>query len=194
MLQEQGVIVEVAPIDLLGFDNVELEVGSGKGKFISELALDNPLTLFIAFEVNMNVLYRILEKRNENKINNLILVLGDASNLNNYFSKGSINNIYLNFSDPWPKARHHKRRLTFPKFLRTYQNLLKVDGKVLFRTDHKEFYLDSISYFKEVFKDVSCNADFKESNYMSEYEIKKRKNGPIMQIIGGGCIENSELI
>lgn len=183
-LKQLGVITSITPLDFQDNQRVVLEVGSGKGKFISQMALDDPLTLFIAFEINMSVLYRIYEKKRDLKLDNLMLVLGDANHLDSYFSPRTIDEIYLNFSDPWPKARHHKRRLTYPTFLNIYKKILKKDGKFEFRTDHHSFFEDSCQYFASVFNKIEINHQLAESKYMTEYEIQKRVLGPIMQIKG----------
>jgi len=183
ILESYGVIVEPKQ---LKWDQkkVFLEIGSGKGQFISALAFDHPNDIFIAMEVNINVCYRIMEKKEALKLDNLVIILGDASYLNLYFEKNSIDGIYLNFSDPWPKAKHHKRRLTYPTFLKTYVELLKDDGFLQFRTDHPILFQDSLEYIEPYFKMIEINYNLDASAYMTEYEIKKRAIGPIYQLIG----------
>lgn len=184
LLEKHGVLTNVAPLELPIDKTIYLEIGSGKGQFITSLAKDHPDDLFIAMEVNLYVIYRILEKKMEMKLDNLIILLADAKYLETYFSKTRIDMIYLNFSDPWPKAKHHKRRLTFPSFLKMYQKVLKPEGKLQFRTDHKDLFIDSVEYIKPYFEILDETHDLEPSTYMTEYEVKKRPLGPIYQLIG----------
>jgi len=184
LLKNKGVITDIEKIDLSTYDKVHLEVGSGKGQFITSLAKDHPNEFFIAFELNMSVLYRIVEKRDALELDNLMIILGDANHLLSYFNQMSIDNLYLNFSDPWPKKKHHKRRLTYPTFLKQYDYILKPSGNIQFRTDVLEFFNDSIDYFETTFNIFDVNYDLKESLYMTEYEVKKRKITLINQLKG----------
>lgn len=184
LMIELGVITNVKKLDLLNYEKVNLEIGSGKGQFITSLAKDNPNELFIALERNINVCYRIIEKKLEDKIDNLIIVLGDSVDLNEYLPDHSIDNIYLNFSDPWPKARHHKRRLTYESFLLIYKRLLKVDGILQLRTDHLDLFNDSLEYFDKYLDEKEVNRDYQSNQYYTEYEEKKRKKGKIYQYKG----------
>jgi tRNA (guanine-N7-)-methyltransferase len=183
LLASEGVIVDIEKIKC-DKNRVSLEIGSGKGKFITSLAMDHPDELFIAMEVNINVCYRILEKRNELNLKNLIIILGDASHLAEYFDEQAIDIIYLNFSDPWPKKKHHKRRLTAPSFLNDYTKILKNEGLLQFRTDHIDLFNDSIETIHGYFEILSVDRNVSESRYMTEYEVKKRQEGPIFQLIG----------
>ena len=182
-MTSEGVLIEPSKIQIT-HDMVSLEIGSGNGKFITSLALDFPDQLFIAMEVNINVCYRILEKRNELNLKNLIIICGDATHILDYFDDNSIDNIYLNFSDPWPKKRHHKRRLTAPSFLKNYVSIMKNNGMIQFRTDHLDLFNDSIEHIKAFFNIVDIENNLSESHYMTEYEIRKRQEGPIYQLIG----------
>ncbi len=183
LLKEQDVVVDVEQIPI-DHRPTFLEIGSGKGLFITSIAKDHPENHYIAMEVNINVCYRILEKKNEINLTNLTIVLGDAEGLLNYFSPQSIDGLYLNFSDPWPKKKHHKRRLTFPRFLEKYQVILKNQAFIQFRTDHIDLFDNSIEYMHPYMLIESIEYDLPESSYMTEYEIKKRKLGPIYQLIG----------
>ncbi len=184
LLEKHGVITKVEPLDLPVDKTIYLEIGSGKGQFITSLAKDHPDDLFIAMEVNLYVIYRILEKKMEMKLDNLIILLADAKYLETYFSKSLIDHIYLNFSDPWPKTKHHKRRLTYPTFLKLYQKILKKGSLLQFRTDHKDLFIDSVEYIKDYFDIIEQTEDLEPSAYMTEYEVKKRPLGPIYQLIG----------
>ena len=161
-----------------------LEIGSGKGDFISKMAIDHPDIDFVAIEVNPSVCYRILVKKLDKHIENLTIILGDANHLSVYFDQDEVDHIFLNFSDPWPKKRHHKRRLTALSFLKMYRSILKEDGTIQFRTDHEDFFRESLLEIEQVFDIVDINENLSESPYMTEYEVKKRPYGPIYQVIG----------
>jgi tRNA (guanine-N7-)-methyltransferase len=184
LLNKHGVITKVEPLDLPKDKPIYLEIGSGKGQFITSMAKDHPDDLFIAMEVNQYVIYRVLEKKLEMKLDNLIILLADAKYLETYLTHNLIDGIYLNFSDPWPKLKHHKRRLTYPSFLKQYKKILKPNAKLQFRTDHKDLFLDSIGYMDTYFELTDVTHDLKPSEYMTEYEVKKRPLGPIYQLIG----------
>ncbi len=159
---------------------IVLEVGSGKGKFITELAKLYPNIHFVAFEKDINVCYRILEKQEALMLPNLTIVQDDANALLEYFNPKSVSKIYLNFSDPWPKKRHHKRRLTAETYLRMYETILIDGGELEFRSDFEPLYLDSLEYlmssrFEVFWANTQC--DCREA--VSEYEEKKRKESPI---------------
>lgn len=184
LLEEHGVITKVAPLKIPKDKKVYLEIGCGKGQFITSLAKANPDVLFIAMEVNLYVIYRVLEKKLEDNIDNLMIVLADAKYLETYFENEKIDGLYLNFSDPWPKAKHHKRRLTYPSFLRLYLKVLKKDAFLQFRTDHLDLFNDSIDYIEPYFQLFEINYELEPSEFMTEYEVKKRALGPIYQLKG----------
>jgi tRNA (guanine-N7-)-methyltransferase len=184
LLKSKEVIIEPQKISLDSTKITHLEVGSGKGQFITSLAKDNPEQMFIAFELNMSVLYRIVEKKEMLGLNNLIIILGDAKDLDQYFNKHQIDYIYLNFSDPWPKKKHHKRRLTYETFLKLYQVILKPEGILQFRTDVYPFFMDSIDYIDIFFDVFETTTDLLPSQYMTEYEEKKRAHTKINQLKG----------
>lgn len=184
LLKSKGVITDIEKLNIDKEKKVHLEVGSGKGQFISRLAKDHPNEFFIAFELNMSVLYRIVEKRDQLGLDNLAIILGNANDLLSYFDDQVIDYIYLNFSDPWPKKKHHKRRLTYTTFLNMYLNVLKDDGLLQFRTDVRPFFDDSIDYIDPLFDIYDINYQLEESRYMTEYEEKKRKITSINQLKG----------
>lgn len=184
LLKSKGVITDIEKLNIDKRKKVHLEVGSGKGQFITSLAKDHPNEFFIAFELNMSVLYRIVEKRDELGLSNLSIILGNANDLLSYFDEKVIDHIYLNFSDPWPKKKHHKRRLTYTSFLQMYLKVLKDDGLLQFRTDVRPFFDDSIDYIDPVFDIFDINYQLEESQYMTEYEEKKRKITTINQLKG----------
>lgn len=160
---------------------IRIEIGMGKGKFITELALNNPDINYIGIEKYSSVLIRAIEKRKELEIDNLIFIRMDAVEICDAFDKGETDRIYLNFSDPWPKDRHSKRRLTSRQFFERYDYILKSDGIVEFKTDNRDLFDFSLEEIKETnFKviDYSYNLhEDKESeiyigNVMTEYEEK----------------------
>lgn len=182
LMKDLGVLTEPKLINTNNKE-VHLEIGSGKGQFITSLAKDNPNKLFIAVEKNINVCYRIVEKRNQLELDNLIIILDDSNNLLNYLNPQTVNKIYLNFSDPWPKAKHHKRRLTYEPFLQLYKKLLVKEGIISLRTDHYNFFIDSIDYLEKYFYIYDIDLDYQSNEYQTEYEQKKRKIGKIYQCI-----------
>lgn len=123
--------------ELFGNDNpIYLELGCGKGKFISRMAQDNPDRNYIAIEGQSNVALRALEKAQEGRLANLRIFIDYVHDLQDYFTEGELDGIYLNFSDPWPKARHAKRRLTHRNRLENYRKVLSDKGTVEFKTDN----------------------------------------------------------
>lgn len=171
---------------------IHVEFGTGKGKFISTLALQNPNINYIGIERYDSVLVRALEKVDslENPPSNLYFLCADAKNAEEYFADGEISEIYLNFSDPWPKARHAKRRLTSPFFMSIYNKLLSSSGSVCFKTDNRDLFDYSVDSIKEcgwtlenVCYDLH-NSEFAENNVMTEYEEKfSAKGNPIFRLV-----------
>lgn len=177
-------LVQIEPKAITSDLPLVLEIGSGKGKFITELANMDPSKFYIAMEKDLNVCYRILEKQEQLKLPNLQILPIDAKELLQYFKPKSITKIYLNFSDPWPKKRHHKRRLTAVSFLKLYETLLKDGGELEFRTDHSDLFNDSITYLNESkFKLITEERNCAPRAAISEYELKKREFGPIYGFI-----------
>ncbi|MEY8370880.1 tRNA (guanosine(46)-N7)-methyltransferase TrmB [Aerococcaceae bacterium 50-4] len=162
---------------------VHLEVGTGKGQFIIEMARRNPDTNFIGLELQDSVLVMALEKALEGELlPNLRFILGNALELSSYFEEGEVAKLFLNFSDPWPKARHAKRRLTFKTFLDQYKHVLQTDGLLQFKTDNQglfEYSLTSMSQYGMDFLEISLNlheSDI-EGNVQTEYEEKFSARG-----------------
>lgn len=108
---------------------IYIEIGSGMGQFITTLASKHPEINFVSMEREKSVMYKVLDKTKELNLTNLKMICNDAIELNEYFKDGEISRIYLNFSDPWPKKRHAKRRLTYHTFLALYKQILKDDGE-----------------------------------------------------------------
>lgn len=172
---------------------VFIEVGMGKGQFITTLAIQNPDINYIGIEKYSSVLVRALEKVDTMEIvpENLRFIRMDAENICSMFGQREVDRIYLNFSDPWPKDRHAKRRLTSQEFLKRYDKILKPDGHIEFKTDNKDlfqFSLDQVTpagWKLDAFTwDLHHDAALNEGNVMTEYEQKFSSMGnPICKMI-----------
>ncbi|HLO12017.1 MAG TPA: tRNA (guanosine(46)-N7)-methyltransferase TrmB [Pseudoneobacillus sp.] len=161
---------------------LHIEIGTGKGRFISGMAKANPDINYIGIELAESVIVSALEKLIEADLPNLKLMNVNAADLENYFAKGDVDRVYLNFSDPWPKIRHEKRRLTYDSFLRVYENILVNEGEIHFKTDNQglfEYSLTSFSKYGLLLTYVSL--DLHQSDYvgniMTEYEEKFSNKG-----------------
>ena len=131
------------------FDNnnpIHLEIGMGKGQFILNMALNNPSINFIGVEKYSSVASVAIKKINEYKPRNLKILIGDIANIQDKLTK-KIDTIYLNFSDPWPKERHAKRRLTSPEYLAIYDNLFKGKPHIIQKTDNDNLFAYSLEQF-----------------------------------------------
>lgn len=181
-MQELGVIVEPKILDLSGI--VHLEIGSGKGQFITSMAKDFPNITYVAMEKNINVAIRIIEKVKSLNLENVIVILDDASQVLSYLNTNSVDYLYLNFSDPWPKTKHHKRRLTHPNFLNIYLKFLKTAAIIEFRTDHFNLYEDSVEYFQKYFEIIENNKNYQTGKYYTEYELKRIEKGNLYRLKG----------
>lgn len=161
-------------------ENLHIEIGCGKGDFIINMALKYPNINFVGIEKYTSVLYKALLKIENKSIPNLKFMCIDANEIENYLSN-KVDLIYLNFSDPWPKNRHYKRRLTSHDFLEKYEKLFKNDIVIYQKTDNRllfEFSLESFSTKGYTLKNISCdlhNSDF--DNIKTEYEEKFSKKG-----------------
>ncbi len=169
---------------------IHVEIGMGKGKFIMQLAALNPNINYIGIEKYSSVLLRALEKRNESELSNLYFIRYDAEYINNIFGKEELSRIYLNFSDPWPKDRHARRRLTSKEFLARYNECLKKDGEVMFKTDNRalfDFSLEEVKLAGWQLKDVTFDlhhSEYVEGNVMTEYEERFTAMGnPIHRLV-----------
>ena len=173
-----------------------IEVGMGKGRFIMEMARKHPDICLIGIEMYDSVLLRALQKKQELEeagvlLPNLKFIRVDARLLSEIFGKNEVDRIYLNFSDPWPKARHDKRRLTSRVFLQRYDQILKPDGKVEFKTDNRTLFDFSLEEATEAgwtieqhTFDLHHDPEMCEDNVMTEYEEKFSSLGnPICKMI-----------
>lgn len=175
-------------IDFINHDNLRLEIGVGRGDFIVQMALANPNVYFLGVEMSSMALAIAGKKIIENEIKNVLLINIDMHYLFEKIGENKFDVIYLNFSDPWPKKRQHKRRLTYPTCLNEYYKELKKDGKVIFKTDNDLLFEDSIPYFeKSPLEIISITRNYDvldNDDKMTEYEKKFRGlNTPIKRLI-----------
>lgn len=176
--------------ELFGNNNpLHIEVGTGKGQFVTGMALANPEINYIGIELFDSVMAKACEKALEaGSPKNLRLLRVNGADLEKYFSKNDVDRLYLNFSDPWPKSRHAKRRLTHEGFLSLYEAVLVDNGEIHFKTDNRglfEYSLISMTDYGMKLKLVSLDlhADEPEDNIMTEYEEKfSAKGQPIYRV------------
>ncbi|MEA3423777.1 MAG: tRNA (guanosine(46)-N7)-methyltransferase TrmB [Bacillota bacterium] len=174
-------------IDLEGvFDNdnpIKAEFGTGKGRFIIEMAKRNPDINFIGVELRDQVLLKAVKKAKEGKIKNVKFLVANIENITDIFKENSLDGIYLNFSDPWPKKRHFKRRLTYREFLNKYNVILKENSWIIFKTDNIslfQFTLNELAELRLIMKEISLDVHEDDrflDNIMTEYEEKFSKKG-----------------
>ena len=178
--------------EVFGNDHpLRLEVGMGKGQFIMELARQNPGINYIGIEMYSSVLIRALQKMAEEELPNLKFLRIDARTLPECFAKDEVDRIYLNFSDPWPKDRHAKRRLTSKEFFARYDQILIPDGQVEFKTDNRDLFDFSLEQIPLAgWKLSACTFDLhhddvmNQGNIMTEYEERFSSMGnPIHKLI-----------
>lgn len=171
-----------------GNDNpIYVEVGSGRGKFMTTLAKENPNINYIAVEVKEEIFIKAAEKIEENKTDNILLLWGNVEFFDIYFDDKELDRIYVNFCDPWPKKRCAKRRLTHTNFLELYRRKLN-NGEVHFKTDNRDLFEFSLNEFAGndwVMKNISldlANSKF-EGNVTTEYENRFMRQGlPIYRL------------
>jgi tRNA (guanine-N7-)-methyltransferase len=184
-LQANEQMIIQQPSDYLGkwytvFGNhhpIEIEIGTGKGKFIIELAKKHPEKNFIGIEKYDSVLIRALEKASIVQTPNLRLIWMDAETITSTFELGEVSKIYLNFSDPWPKSKQKKRRLTHPLFLSKYEKVLLPGDSIQFKTDNFPFFMDSmmsmVEYGMKVdFISLDLHSETSIDNVETEFETK----------------------
>ncbi|MBC5689624.1 tRNA (guanosine(46)-N7)-methyltransferase TrmB [Mediterraneibacter sp. NSJ-55] len=180
---------------IFGNENpIYIEIGMGKGQFILEMARKYPAVNFIGIERYSSVLLRAIEKfdtEDFQELENVRFVCMDARSVEDVFAPKEVGQIYLNFSDPWPKARHAKRRLTSQEFLERYEKILADGGAVEFKTDNTELFNFSLEQVKEAgwtlkhyTYDLHHNEELNRGNVMTEYEEKfSSKGNPINKMI-----------
>jgi tRNA (guanine-N7-)-methyltransferase len=178
--------------EVFGNDNpIYIEIGMGKGKFISTLAAMNPDINYVGIEKYSSVLLRAVEKQDELQLSNLRFIRMDAENICEVFDKAEVDRIYLNFSDPWPKDRHAKRRLTSRQFFARYNTILVSSGRVEFKTDNRDLFDFSVEEVKEAgwnldvcTYDLHADEVLNEGNVMTEYEERFSQAGnPICKLV-----------
>ena len=169
---------------------LHIEIGMGKGRFIMDMAAAHPDINYLGIERYSSVLLRGLEKRSQLDLNNIYFMCVDAKTMPELFAPGEVSRIYLNFSDPWPKDRHAKRRLTSPDFMAVYDKILARDGVVEFKTDNRELFEYSLESIPSAgWKILSHtfdlhNSPMAEGNIMTEYETKFAAEGkPICKLV-----------
>ena len=172
---------------------IHIEVGMGKGQFITTLAIQNPEINYIGIEKYSSVLIRALEKMEalEPCPSNIRFIRMDAENICSMFAEGEVSRIYLNFSDPWPKDRHAKRRLTSLQFLKRYNKILAPGGQIEFKTDNRDLFQFSLEQVEPAgWKLISSTWDLhhdetmNSGNVMTEYEQKFSAQGnPICKMV-----------
>ena len=170
---------------------LHIEIGMGKGKFITELAQNNPDVNYIGMDRYASVLIKAVHKLEEHPLDNIRFMRTDALRLCEYFGSEEISKIYLNFSDPWPKDRHAKRRLPSRQFLERYDKILKADGVVEFKTDNKDLFdfaleeVEPAGWNLDAFTlDLHNDPVMNEGNVMTEYEERFSSQGnPIYKYI-----------
>ena len=173
---------------------VRIEIGMGKGRFIMNMAKAHPEYNFIGIERYSSVLLRAVEKYDTEEFRELMnvrFICMDAMEISDVFAPGEVERIYLNFSDPWPKARHARRRLTSKEFLARYERVLKEDGLLEFKTDNTGLFEFSLEQIEEAgwtllahTYDLHHNEELNQGNIMTEYEEKfSAKGNPINKLI-----------
>ena len=170
---------------------LHIEIGMGKGRFMMDLAAAHPDINYLGIERYSSVLLRALQKMEENPLPNLFFICMDAADVAEVFDHGEVDRIYLNFSDPWPKDRHAKRRLTSRQFLARYDEVLAPEGHLEFKTDNQDLFTFSLEEIPEAgwhldasTRDLHHDPVLNEGNIMTEYEEKFSSLGnPICKLI-----------
>ena len=185
-----GLIVNTAE-EIAGFSEgkrLQLEIGCGKGRFITETASLNPKIPYLAVEQCENVAILAAEKAVQKKLSNIKFFMKNISSLDSLLPDGSVERIYLNFSDPWPKKKQAKRRLTHPVFLALYKRWLCDGGEIFFKTDNAKLFEYSLNSFCSedfILSNITfdlANSGF-EGNIMTEYESRfTKENKPIYRL------------
>jgi len=167
--------------EISSLDDFYLEIGSGKGDFIIQMSEKYPDRLFLGIEKNVTCAGITLKKIVEKELKNVKFLFKDGAEVIRLLKDHSVNKIYLNFSDPWPKKRHSKRRLTSDSFLEEYKRILKPRGNLVFKTDDIDLFNYSIEMFNEAgFKVINSTFDYDGSDVddaITEYQTKAVNKG-----------------
>ncbi len=196
-IEESGYVIKAPQeyrgrwAELFGNGNpIRLEIGMGKGRFLMEQAQAHPRINFVGVEIYSSVLLKAVQKQEELRLANVRFLCMDALGLADCFAQGEIERIYLNFSDPWPKDRHAKRRLTSPRFLKVYENILTEGGMVEFKTDNRPLFEYSLESLPASGWEILAqtpdlhHSSLAEGNVMTEYEEKFASEGkPICKLV-----------
>ena len=167
--------------------SVNLEIGMGRGRFTCQTAQSEPNHIFLGLEMRGQLVAEAIE-RNKPLPKNVRFIVGDASHLEEIFAPNEINKIYLNFSDPWPKARHAKRRLTSPRFLARYRRLLAADGELELRTDNRQLYEYSLTTLAaDGWQLMEHNEKLPPQAAATEYELRFRQQGQAIYYLRAKC-------
>lgn len=178
--------------EVFGNDHpIHIEIGMGKGRFMMDMAALHPEINYIGIEKYSTVLLRAIQKMEQNELPNLVFIRMDAEDICEVFAPEEVSKIYLNFSDPWPKDRHAKRRLPSKEFLARYNQFLKKDGRLEFKTDNTDLFnfaleeLEPAGWKLEAMtRDLHHDSVLMEGNVMTEYEEKFSSMGnPIYKYI-----------
>lgn len=170
---------------------IRIEIGMGKGRFIMDLARMNPQINYVGIEKYSSVLIRGIQKLEADPLPNLYFIRMEAEEITSVFAEGEADRIYLNFSDPWPKDRHAKRRLPSREFLRRYDEILVADGVIEFKTDNHDLFQFALEELEpagwkilQMTEDLHHNAQMMEGNVMTEYEERfSSKGNPICKYV-----------
>ncbi len=168
------------------YKRLEIEVGCGKGQLISSMAERYPDNLYIGIEKFDSVICRAITKVKEKEINNCLLIRHDAALLLDMFDKEEVDKVYLSFPDPWPKARHEKRRLTSPNFMDMYRVILKKGGEIRLKTDNYDLYQYSLESMTPYLDNPKYGIrEYTDDELTTEFEDKFRKLGNKIYFIEG---------
>ena len=171
-------------LDLACGRPIYLEIGSGKGQFLCNMAKAHPENFYLACEGGYNINIRILQKAQEMELENIRVITEYITNPLDWFKENTLNGIYINFCDPWPKDRHAHRRLTYHKLLESYKVIVKPNSCLEFKTDNEDLFNWSLREFEEagllppleMSRDL-WNSEYAEKNIHTEYEDKFGMNG-----------------
>ena len=170
--------------EVFGNDNpIRIEVGTGKGRFIMDLAEANPDVNYVGIEKYSSVLLRAVQKQTERQLSNVRFIRMEAEIITEVFEEGEVDRIYLNFSDPWTRQNKPKRRLTYRDFLNKYKVMMREGGAIEFKTDNDDLFDFSLNEFKETgftLEDVTRdlhNSEWNEENIRTEFEQKFADQG-----------------
>lgn len=171
---------------------LHIEIGMGKGRFLKEMSVKYPDINYLGMDRYTSVLFRAVKKMETSPVDNLRFLRFDASEITEIFAPGEVDRIYLNFSDPWPKDRHAKRRLTSRVFLEHYDHILSPEGRIEFKTDNRDLFDFSLEEIRSsgvwhtdaLTYDLHHDPTMNQDNVMTEYELRfSTKGNPICKLI-----------